>query len=131
MVANVNKRIFSSTYEIKQLYGIPMRVMVKQDMFAHKLVAFSERFGKANRDLYDVWFMLDKQWNVEKNIIKLRTGIPFEQFIKELLARLTTYPKHQILSGIGDLLDPKQKAWVKTHILTEVCFLLEARFLSS
>ncbi len=33
-----------------------MLVMKKEDMFAHKLVAMTERTGMANRDIFDVWF---------------------------------------------------------------------------
>lgn len=125
----INKRNFGSSYEIKSLYGIPMRVMLKKDMFAHKIVAFSERFGKASRDLYDVWFMLENGWEIEKNIVEQRTQMTFQDFINTLITRTSSYPPHQVLSGIGDLLDPKQKSWVKSHLISEVCFLLQARFI--
>jgi len=58
----INRRNFNSQYELKNYLGITMKVMVKEDMFAHKLVAASERLGKTNRDLFDVWFFLKNDW---------------------------------------------------------------------
>ncbi len=55
----VNIGQFGSKYEIKTYLG-PMKVMVIEDIFAHKLVAMYKRFGKVNRDIFDVWFLLKK-----------------------------------------------------------------------
>ncbi|MEK7562207.1 MAG: nucleotidyl transferase AbiEii/AbiGii toxin family protein, partial [Patescibacteria group bacterium] len=52
----VNRRDFGSKYEMKILFGISMLVMVKEDMFANKLMAMYERVGKTSRDVFDVWF---------------------------------------------------------------------------
>ncbi|KKU60151.1 MAG: hypothetical protein UX81_C0003G0011 [Parcubacteria group bacterium GW2011_GWA2_47_12] len=43
----VNRRSFGSKYDLKTFLGISMLVMVREDMFAHKLTAMCERFGKA------------------------------------------------------------------------------------
>lgn len=51
----VNLRNFGSSFQLKNYLGIPMLVMVREDMFAHKLVAMLERKKTANRDVYDVW----------------------------------------------------------------------------
>jgi predicted nucleotidyltransferase component of viral defense system len=52
----VNRRQFGSRYELKTLLGISMLVMVREDMFAHKLMAMYERLGKTSRDVYDVYY---------------------------------------------------------------------------
>jgi len=52
----VSRRNFGSKYELKTLLGISMLVMVKEDMFANKLMAMYERIGKTSRDIYDVYF---------------------------------------------------------------------------
>ena len=54
----INKRSFGSQYEVKNYLGISMLVMKKEDMFAHKLVAMTERTKIANRDVFDVYFFL-------------------------------------------------------------------------
>src|SRR3989344_3181841 len=50
----INRREFGSRYDVKSFLGISMKVMVKEDMFAHKLCAMYERIGKANRDIFDI-----------------------------------------------------------------------------
>ena len=35
----VNRRVFGSRYELKTYLGVAMQVMVREDMFAHKLMA--------------------------------------------------------------------------------------------
>ncbi|MCH7759730.1 nucleotidyl transferase AbiEii/AbiGii toxin family protein, partial [Patescibacteria group bacterium] len=39
----ISRRNFGSGYELKNYLGISMLVMIKEDMFAHKLVAMHER----------------------------------------------------------------------------------------
>ena len=58
----INHRDFGSRYEVQNYLGISMLVMIKEDMFAHKLVAMLERAKTANRDIYDVWFFLKNNW---------------------------------------------------------------------
>ena len=54
----INRRQYGSRYEIRTYLGVSMRVMVVEDMFAHKLLALYERIDKTSRDVYDVWFFL-------------------------------------------------------------------------
>ena len=49
--------------------GIPMLVMIQEDMAAHKLVAMYERLSKTRRDIYDVWFFFKHRWPVNKKIV--------------------------------------------------------------
>jgi predicted nucleotidyltransferase component of viral defense system len=121
----INRREFGSHYELKSYLGIPMKVMIKKDMFAHKLVAMYERMGKANRDIFDVWFFSKKDWFVNKEIIKNRTGLSFKEFLTKCISKLKDIPNHNILSGLGEVLDEKQKVWVKENLKEEVIFNLK------
>ena len=56
----VNRKGTGSRYELKTYLGISMLVMARDDMFAHKLMAMHERVGKTSRDVYDVWFLLNR-----------------------------------------------------------------------
>ena len=47
-----------------------MLVMVKPDMFAHKLMAMYERIGKTSRDIYDVYFLMIKIGKLTKLLWK-------------------------------------------------------------
>lgn len=121
----INLRNFGSNYEVKSYLGIPMKVMVKEDMFAHKLVAMHERMGDANRDIFDVWFFLKNNWPINKGIVKDRTDLSFSKFLDLCIVNLEELPNKNILSGMGELLDSSQKDWVKKSLKEEVIFNLK------
>ncbi len=121
----INLRDFGSKYEVKSYLGIPMKVMCREDMVAHKMVAMIERIGKTNRDIFDTYFFLKNNWPVNVKIIENRTGLSFQNFLKKCINELEAMSNRGILSGIGELLDTKQKAWVKEKLLTETIFLLK------
>ena len=123
----VNRRSFGSRYEVLNYLGISMKVMVKPDMFAHKLVAMVERLGKTNRDIYDVWFFLNQHWPINHEIVEQRTKKPFKVFLSHTISKLEKLPNRNILAGMGELLDVKQKAWVKAKLKDEAVFQMKLR----
>lgn len=123
----INRRIFGSSYEIKSYLGIPMKVMVQQDMMAHKLVAMFERLGTTNRDIFDVWFFLKNSWPINEKIVTSRTQMTMEEFLHRCIDGLSSMSDSGILSGLGELLDAQQKIWVKKNLRTETIFLLKVR----
>jgi predicted nucleotidyltransferase component of viral defense system len=123
----INRRDFGSKYEVMSYLGISMKVMVRQDMAAHKLVAMFERIGKTNRDIFDVWFFLKNNWPINEQIIEKRTGMPMLQFLQMCIDLLDKMSDRGILSGIGELLEAKQKLWVKEKLRSETIFLLRLR----
>ena len=123
----VNRRSFGSRFELKSYMGISMLVMVKEDMFAHKLVAMHERMGGTNRDIFDVWYFLKSNWSITTEIVEKRTGVSFLAFLKKCIAILERQSDRSILSGMGELLDPQQKAWAKEHLRKDTIFLLKLR----
>ena len=123
----VNRRQFGSRYEVKSYFGISMLVMVPEDMFAHKLVALYERMGKANRDIFDVWFFLQNDWPINKEIVEKRTALSFEKFVRANIDALKKLPDRGILAGMGELLDEKQKAWARANLRKDTIFLLRLK----
>ncbi len=123
----INRRSYGSRYELKTFLGVSMLVMVKEDMFAHKLMAMHERVGKTSRDIYDVWFFLEKRWPVNKEIIEQRSGISFHELMQKCIYQLEKMNNRNILDGLGDLLTKSQKDWARAKLLTETIFLLKAR----
>ena len=107
--------------------GISMLIIVKGDMFAHKLVAVLERKKIAHRDVYDIWYFLKNRWPINKEIVEKRTGINFKDYLKKCIAFVESLSDRNILSGMGELLDEKQKAWAKIHLRKETVFLLKIR----
>ena len=123
----INRRSFGSEYEIKSYLGISMKVMVRQDMAAHKLVAMFERLGTTNRDIFDVWFFLKNNLPINEKIIETRTSMSMKDFLQKCIDELETMSDRGILSGLGELLDDQQKIWVKKHLRTETIFLLKLK----
>lgn len=123
----INRRKFGSQYEVKSYLGISMKVMIRQDMFAHKLVAMYERIGKANRDIFDVWFFLQNDWPINKEIVEKRGEMPFKDFLQKCIDALEKLPDRGILAGMGELLDVKQKVWAKVNLRKDTIFLLKLR----
>jgi predicted nucleotidyltransferase component of viral defense system len=124
----INKRDFGSAYEIKYFYGLPVKVMLREDMFANKLIAMYERECKTNRDIFDVWYFLDKNWNFNKEIIKKRTEMDYAALFRKLINMLKNKSESRILSGLGDLLDEDMKRWVRLNLIKETIFLLKIKF---
>ncbi len=121
----INKRDFGSQYEIKQFLGISMQIMIQADMAAHKMVAMYERVGAANRDIFDTWFFLSNNWPVNKTIIEMRTDLSYKDFLQACINLLEKLSNQSILSGLGELLNTKQKAWVKSKLKDETIFQLK------
>lgn len=120
----INRREFGSSYSVESHLGMPMKVMLKEDMVAHKLVAMKERLGKTNRDIFDVYFFLKNKWPINRKIVEERTGLTFSKFLDECITALEKFEDQSILSGLGELLTEKQKPWVKTKLKDEALFQL-------
>lgn len=123
----INRRSFGSRYELRTYLGVSMLVMVKEDMFGHKLMAMYERIGKTSRDIYDVWFFLEHRWPINKKIIEQRAGMPFQKIVQRCIKQLEKMNNRNILDGLGDLLTESQKDWARLKLRTETIFLLKAR----
>jgi predicted nucleotidyltransferase component of viral defense system len=120
----INRRETISKYETRTLFGISMLVMVKEDMFANKLLAMVDRIGRTNRDIFDVWFFFKNNWDFNDEIIEKRFGMPIADFLQKAINVLDAMNDNNILAGLGELLDVKQKAWVKEHLKNDTLFLL-------
>jgi predicted nucleotidyltransferase component of viral defense system len=77
----ISNRQWDNRYEIKNLLGINMQVMIAPDMFAHKLCAMFDREEVTNRDIFDSWFFMQKQTPINKDIIETRMAMPLADYI--------------------------------------------------
>lgn len=123
----VNRRDFGSHYDVKTLLGISMRVMVQEDMFAHKLMAMHERVGRTSRDVYDTWFFLKNNWPINRDIVERRSGLPFTALLQKTITQLERLSDRHILDGLGEFLTLSQKDWARQKLRAETIFLLRAR----
>ena len=123
----INRRNFGSRYEVINYYGISMKVMLREDMFANKIVAMYERLERTNRDIFDVWFFLENDWPINKELVEKRQKMPFKEFLGKCIEKLEKLPERGILSGMGELLDEKTKNWAKENLKKDVLFLLKIK----
>jgi predicted nucleotidyltransferase component of viral defense system len=123
----INRRQYGSRYEIKTYLGVSMQVMNIEDMVAHKLMAMHERMGKTSRDIYDVWFFLEKRFPINKKIVEDRAKEPFATLVASCIYQLEKMDNRHILDGLGELLTPSQKNWVRAKLREETIALLKLR----
>jgi predicted nucleotidyltransferase component of viral defense system len=116
----------ADTYGIQSYYGLPVTVLEKSSMTAHKLVAITDRKKLAHRDLFDAWFFLKSGWPVNDAVIFERTGKDRHAYFSELARLIDDLEKKKvtILDGLGEVLNADQKVWAKKHLLQELRFLL-------
>ncbi len=124
----INKRKYPDKYINIDFLGISIPTMQPEYMFAHKLCAITDRKILQNRDLFDSWFMFQKQWEPNEEIIKIRTGLNKSEYYEKIIDFINVR-KHRIsiLDGLGEVLDQKKKIWVKENLLEELLFQLKIR----
>lgn len=124
----VSKRNYPDTFETKDWYGLSIPCMVPASMFAHKLCAITDRPKLQNRDLYDSWFMFDRNFPIDENIVKLRTNKTLTEYFHYLIEFIPGHINNShILMGLGEVLSEPQKQWVKDHMLRKLLFELKIR----
>ncbi len=127
----VNRRNFGSKYKLKTLLGISMLVMVKEDMFANKLMAMYERIGKTSRDIYDVHFFIKNNWPINKKLVEDRANMPFVDVLAKCVELLEKMDNRHILDGLGEVLTDSQKDHFREKLLDDTIFLLKTLSLNT
>ena len=95
----ISNRQWNDRYEIKNLLGINMQVMVAPDMFAHKLCALLDRGEVTNRDIFDSWFFMQKRTPINKDTVEMH----MKKFVRsklrtETISLLRFYKEFPILA---------------------------------
>ncbi len=121
----ISNRLFDNRYEIKNLLGINVKIMVQEDMFAHKLCALLDRNVITNRDIFDCWFFMQHQTPVNKSIVELRMKMSFTDYLERCIKSLESMSDKGLLQGMGELMDNKMKIFVRTKLKSEAIGLLK------
>lgn len=120
-----------SSYLTVNFYGTDVRIAAIEDSFATKLLACTTRKRTAYRDFYDVLFYLKKgvvpNEEIIKKIIKKNTK-SYLLSLKKIITKNVTNQK--VMHGIGELIDEKQKDWIrknfKKELLNRLQFYIES-----
>lgn len=128
----ISKRDYQDRYINKDFYGITIPTMSPDCMFAHKLCAITGRKKLQNRDLYDAHFMFTKQFDINEEIIKIRTGRSLKEYFTYLIDYIEKNAKPStILDGLGELINDQQKDHVKATLLRDLFFDLKSSIIVS
>lgn len=117
-----NKRIWKQNkYKEVWFMGQRMKVVDKATLLTNKLVALSERKTTVPRDLFDTYYFLNLNFPINENLIKERTKKSRREYLKYLIRFIPkNFTPRNILQGLGEVLDVRQKVWVKRHLVSEV-----------
>lgn len=121
----ISNRIFENHYEIKNLLGINMKIMVQKDLFAHKLCALLDRSIVTNRDIFDCWFFMEKRTPINKNIVESRMKMPLAEYLQQCIDLLESMSDKGLLQGLGELMEDSMKQFVKNEMRSETISLLK------
>lgn len=114
-----------TSFIVMNYLGISMLVMNRSAMVAGKLLALATRTKLANRDIFDIWYFLKNNWEIDNEVIKSKSGLETKEIIEMAINRVEKIKNNQILFGLGDLLNNSAKDFVKKHLKEDV--LLELR----
>jgi len=120
LMLNLKKR-----YELKEHLGISMLAAKKDYLFGSKLAALTLRGETAIRDIYDIWFFAKNNWDINVDVIKARTGKSIKEYLTDCIDIIEKVKDNEILRGLGEFINEKEKAWVKMHLRKEVILLLK------
>ena len=121
----ISNRAFENHYEIKNLLGINIKVMVQEDLFAHKLCALLDRTSITNRDIFDCWFFMEKRTPINKNIVESRMKMPLTEYLQQCIDLLESMNDKGLLHGLGELMEDSMKKFVQTKMRSETISLLK------
>ena len=120
----ISNREWENHYEIRNYLGLQMRVMVKEDMFAHKLCALLDRTEITSRDVFDCWFFLKERTSINKAIVESRMGMSIEQYLDKCIDSIQGMSEKSLISGLGELTEGEMKDFVRQGLKDELVSLL-------
>ena len=124
----VSKRDYPDRYIVKDFYGLSITIMDPSCMFAHNLCAITDRKKLQMRDIYDAHFMFDKGFDIDEDIVRLRTGKTVTEYFTDLALYIDEkVTPNNVLDGLGELLSDQQKDSVKATLKRDILFDLRSR----
>lgn len=124
----ISKRWIRWVYHKENWHSLSMLVMDESSIFTNKLFALTNRASLANRDLYDIYYFFRKWVDFEPELLEQLTGKNHKAYFTDILTFLDKLPKsHRILEWLWEVLDEKQKAFVKNDLILELRGFLEMR----
>ena len=113
-------------YEMKEYLGISLLAAKKDYLFASKLLALTLRNETATRDIYDIHYFAKSNWDINHEMIKLKTDKTTKEYLSDCIAFIEKIKDSQIMRGLGEFIDSeKEKAWIRNHLKADTVFMLK------
>jgi predicted nucleotidyltransferase component of viral defense system len=123
----ISRRWVSWEYSLKNFMWIELNTLDVEYATANKFFALTDRNKLANRDIYDIWFILKNNLPINKEYLSEISWKSFEEYIKFMIEFLKKFPKnYNVLDWLWTTLSDKQKLFVKNHLIWETMFLLNS-----
>ena len=108
-------------YALREFYGTTLLVMKKEDIFANKLLALRKRITPASRDLFDINFFFQQNWDITESIIEKITGKKTVEYLQELIPFIKkTFNYKTIHLGLGELVETESsRNFIKTKLIDD------------
>jgi len=117
----LNKRVWkNNTYVPIWLLGVEIKIADEETLFTNKLVALTDRKLPVARDLFDSYYFFKAGYKVRDNLLQERTGRNTEEYLIFLKKYIrSNFNKKIVLQGLGEILEEKQKEWVRKNLVDE------------
>lgn len=67
---------------------------------------------------------MQENWQINEEFLKAKSGFSLDQALKKAQPLVKNVKPTELLAGLGELLDNKQKSWVKENLQEELLFQL-------
>ena len=123
-----NRRVWENNkYKIIWFLGIEMKIADETTIFTNKLIALGDRKNPVARDVFDVYYFLKTGFSLNEELIRERTGKNLDEFLTFLSTYIKKkFSKKNILLGLGEVLEEKQKEWIRQNLINEVLELIKS-----
>ncbi len=123
----ISTRWVSWKYTLKNILWMTLPVLDIEFITANKFLALTMRDKIANRDIYDIHFILQNHFGIDRQHIENISLKSFEEYIRYMIMFLEKlWDAYNILDWLWSTLDEKQKLFVKKSLLQETIFLLHS-----
>lgn len=123
----IDNKIKTNLYQKVYIQNIDRYIQTQsiETMFANKLVAPIDRFEKHNsvatRDIYDINYFFNQGFSFNQEVVKERTKVPVEQYLKHLIDFIQSeISSKNISEDLNFLLTPEQFKIARKYLKTEV-----------
>ncbi|NCU42687.1 MAG: hypothetical protein EOM19_08365, partial [Candidatus Moranbacteria bacterium] len=91
------------------------------------LIALTQRKKFAARDLYDVYYFFKQNWDIDENVLSQYGESDAKKYLQKSIDFVKNISDNRLLEGLGELINNKEKDFVRNKLKDEVIFLLHIR----